>query len=136
MRSPNTELPPCTFEHPFLNSSGLDNGSMMRLMNSAEVYLEFFRGLPIQLRVRNDHGEYICMLPHRFQQAYAKVMVKLGERANRETEWTFFGRRHGDLEEVAERVGALAARARLVLAERAAERVEDGARDVPGRQPL
>ena len=104
MRSPNTELPPCTSEHPFLTDSGLDNSSIMRLMCSAEVYLEFFRGLPIQLRVRNDQGELICMLPHRFQQAYAKVVVKMGEHATRETEWTFFGRRHGGLEEVAELV--------------------------------
>lgn len=105
MRSHNTELPPCTFEQPvFLTSQSADNTSFMRLMCSAEVYLEFFRGLPIQLRVRNDHGEFICMLPHRFQRAFAEVVTKIGDHSRSETEWTFFGRRHGNLEEVADLV--------------------------------
>lgn len=103
MRSPNIELPPCPHENPdFLSSTLEGNSSIMRLMSSAEVYIAFFRGLPIQLRVCNDYGEYTCMLPERFQRAYAHVLRKLGADAQRDTEWSFYGRRHGDLEEVAE----------------------------------
>ncbi|TNE48881.1 MAG: hypothetical protein EP343_13410 [Deltaproteobacteria bacterium] len=103
MRSPNFELPPHVSENPAFLSSDPES-SHMRLISSAEVYLEFFRGLPIQLRVCNDHGEYTCMLPYRFRRAYAFVLNKLGPKVSRDTEWSFYGRRHGNLEEVADLV--------------------------------
>lgn len=103
MRSPNFELPSYVPENPAFLSTNPD-ASHMRLISSAEVYLEFFRGLPIQLRVCNDHGEYICMLPYRFRRAYVFVLNKLGSNASRDTEWSFYGRRHGNLEEVADLV--------------------------------
>lgn len=102
MRSPILEHTSRSYENSPLPFG--QHHSTKRLLASAEVYLEFFRGLPIRLRVCNDYGDYTCMLPLRFQQAFAHVLQKLGSQAAKETEWSFFGRRHGLLEEVAELV--------------------------------
>lgn len=103
MRSPIMEHTTRISENSGFLSFG-QNHSTMRLLASAEVYLEFFRGLPIRLRACNDYGDYTCMLPIRFQHAFARVLQTVGTQAAKETEWTFFGRRHGQLEEVAELV--------------------------------
>lgn len=72
---------------------------IQRLMGAAKVYVQFFRGLPVRVRVRDQRGEHVSNLPERFQLALAHVLKHSGANVQREGAWSFYGYRHGSLQE-------------------------------------
>lgn len=79
---------------------------IQHLMGAAKVYVQYFRGLPLRVRVRDERGEHVSELPERFKKAAQKMERVLGTNINRDGMWSFYGYRHGSLEEAAEVVVA------------------------------
>ncbi len=75
-----------------------------RVVKKAEIYVGFFRGLPIEIEVVGSEGNLKRLLPQRFQKACAVVVALTGADYRRELEWCFYGYRNGSTEEVADLV--------------------------------
>lgn len=64
----------------------------------AQVFVQMYRGIPIQVRVRMDGGEVRSALPDKFGEAVGKAA---GSSMIRERKLEEFGVRYGDPEEIA-----------------------------------
>jgi len=116
-------------ETPNFSSMTYPTDSYQNLILAAEVHIRYFRGLPIQIKIKKGQERYSCPLPARFQKAYAYVLLQTGANGIKESEWAYYGHRNGLLKEVAEVVIAEMERAidlvALVEWERKALQKED-----------
>jgi hypothetical protein len=99
MRSPNTVTSTAGI---FPLGSQQSSDPCANLLCAAEVHILYFRGLPLQIKVRHQKQEYRCSLPQRFQDAFARVVKRIKTNGKSECKWSFFGYRHGTLKQVAE----------------------------------
>lgn len=107
MRLHQLDIPNAQLDSELLSQWNLTSDqSIFRLHSAAKVHVLFFRGLPVSVRVRDERGEHICNLPERFQVALRHVTKQCGANPQREGMWSFYGYRHGSLQEAAEVVVA------------------------------